>query len=334
MVLNVVRIVAMIALLCLCACDGSDISVVKNGYMNFDRGVTIGDVLDNCQGLENRKWSEFETELKRKIVNFTADITLVHNSAKWTKDEEFASRYGFDPTSELTIQFQINNDDTFEVVYIGARLKPDTKIKDLLDERFYKKMTEKGNSLSIVSTMKRLYANASLASLNYGIKFAYDKYSSVKLEETRKEIEPALQKLGVISTECPADYRHRRFLVFYNPDSKAVLASNFSGGRVLSGVSINEDNGSTCYFFEKGEPSKLSSDNRQSFKFDNNNCPVDISMDWDSIKYQNQGIISVSGIDGCGFCGAGASLDGEYREIGEVSFQGNGKFRVRVTKRL
>lgn len=95
-------------------CFQSDIDSVKNATYAFDKGITIGKAFDNFKywkrlGQESidPKWRSFETNSGRKIVEFTANY-----------NDEYLTimPVPFDD-AKFTIQWSINDDDTFQVYY-------------------------------------------------------------------------------------------------------------------------------------------------------------------------------------------------------------------------
>ncbi len=92
----------------------SDIGVVKDGTLNFDSSITVGQAFDNYQYFKETKWEELETANGRKIIEVNGVFTDKYLKLMgWTK--QFAQ-------ASLTVQFKINKDDTFEVSAIGLNV--------------------------------------------------------------------------------------------------------------------------------------------------------------------------------------------------------------------
>lgn len=125
--------------------SSSNIEQVKNGYLEFDKSITLGDALDNYKFFKLTKWTEFESDQGRTIIEFTGDIDLI-KVAEDALDLPGLYGNGFGGPSWLgmedkekmkvclrdrnncilskkeytvIIQFIMNNDDTFELSYIG-----------------------------------------------------------------------------------------------------------------------------------------------------------------------------------------------------------------------
>lgn len=136
---NILKI--MLLALCSCvltACEGGDISSVKNGILDFDRSTTIGNVLDSYKYFSSKKWSSFQDQQKRTIVQFEAEIDKsaaiqAANQTYIVRRYSSAERYVtkclemqecplHSARTSLIIQFAILPGDSFEVVYVGTRL--------------------------------------------------------------------------------------------------------------------------------------------------------------------------------------------------------------------
>lgn len=95
---NIIQLIILtVTLFCLAGCDV--VSQVKEGVLAFDKSVTVGQALDGYQYFTSTNWSSFETSQGKTIVECSGDIK---NSSM-----------------KLTIQFQINKDDTFGLAYAG-----------------------------------------------------------------------------------------------------------------------------------------------------------------------------------------------------------------------
>jgi hypothetical protein len=80
----------------------NNINLVKNGILNYDKSLTVGEAFDNWKACnKNTSWTSFQTDNKRKIVQFTCDAYVDH------LDKHFI------------FQFTINKDKTFVLSYIG-----------------------------------------------------------------------------------------------------------------------------------------------------------------------------------------------------------------------
>jgi hypothetical protein len=104
----------------------SDVSTVKNGTLNFDNSITVGEAFDRYKYFSDTDWTDFKTSNGRKIVQVTGEFNDDYlKKMGWTKQFKKAS---------LIVQFKINKDDTFEISAIGLEatdLKGKTKKVDL-----------------------------------------------------------------------------------------------------------------------------------------------------------------------------------------------------------
>ena len=65
----------------------SDIDKVKDGILDFDKSLTIGEAIDNYKMCENVAWSSFKSDNGRDMVEARCDLTnrflnLAENSFK------------------------------------------------------------------------------------------------------------------------------------------------------------------------------------------------------------------------------------------------------------
>jgi len=82
--------------------QNNNINLVKNGILEYDKSLTVGEAFDNWKACQNNtSWTSFQTDNKRKIVQFTCDAYVDH------LDKHFI------------FQFTINKDQTFILSYIG-----------------------------------------------------------------------------------------------------------------------------------------------------------------------------------------------------------------------
>lgn len=104
----------------------SDVDTVKNGILNFDNSITVGEAFDKYSYFSDTDWEDFKTSNGRKIVQVTGEFNDNYiKKMGWTKQFKKAS---------LIVQFKINKDDIFEIAAIGLEatdLKGKTKKVDI-----------------------------------------------------------------------------------------------------------------------------------------------------------------------------------------------------------
>ena len=91
--------------------DVSDVSVVKNGTLSFDKSITVGDAFDKYSYFTSTSWEDFETSNGRKIVEVIGIFTDEY--LKIMKVEQKIKK------ASSIVQFKINKDDTFEIAATG-----------------------------------------------------------------------------------------------------------------------------------------------------------------------------------------------------------------------
>lgn len=73
----------------------NNIDLVKNSIMKFDKSITVGQAFDNWELCKDKKWTEFQTNNKKQIVEFICKVNKM----------------------DCNVQWLINLDDTSEVIY-------------------------------------------------------------------------------------------------------------------------------------------------------------------------------------------------------------------------
>lgn len=156
--------------------EDSNITLVKGGTFNFDKSVSIGNVLETQNYLYNQEWTSFEDSQKRKIVQCKANIrvNLIEKYADAKSTDIMASVLSeksvykeYIDDTKLVLQFVIyENDQTFDLAYCGLEGKGqeiDTRIYNatrLLKEIYANEMPYK---LVIFTMLARSYVIDSIA---------------------------------------------------------------------------------------------------------------------------------------------------------------------------
>jgi len=85
---------------------------VKNGYFFHDKSLTIGQAFKSYPYFSDTEWNSFQTDKGRNIVEFNGlvDLNKIPNNNISRLDSIIA-----------IVQFVINQDDTFEVLYSGIQ---------------------------------------------------------------------------------------------------------------------------------------------------------------------------------------------------------------------
>ena len=69
-------LVLIVVLLSLTACSKNPVSVVKNGVLEFDKSVTVGDAFSGYKYFSDSTWKTIKTEQNRTIVEFRAKVPI------------------------------------------------------------------------------------------------------------------------------------------------------------------------------------------------------------------------------------------------------------------
>lgn len=121
-----VLFIAVISIL-LSGC-GSDIDLVKNGTMNFNKTTTVGKVLDNWAACDSREWKSFKTKTGVRVVSFTChqdDIKYGEDVKRFMLDnceelESYCEIIEENPFLDLkstdqVLEFTVNKDESFQI---------------------------------------------------------------------------------------------------------------------------------------------------------------------------------------------------------------------------
>jgi len=99
---------------------GNNADLVKDGIMNFNKTITVGDAFDNWKDCENSEWESFETDNNTPVVQFTCrkkganEYMTKVKSFLSKKEQEKASYLDINSNTQI-FQWTINKDDTFQI---------------------------------------------------------------------------------------------------------------------------------------------------------------------------------------------------------------------------
>ncbi len=115
-------ICGIIALLSGCS---DNINGVKNGTMEFNKTLTIGQAFDNWNECNPGYWEEFKTDNGVEVVQFTCHVNNASEYAKRVGElvsEETEEALDIND-SKIVFQWTINKDSTFQVQHAGLEVK-------------------------------------------------------------------------------------------------------------------------------------------------------------------------------------------------------------------
>lgn len=116
--------------LILTACGGDPTGSVKNGVLEFDTSVTVGQALDGYDYFKSTSWETFETSQGRTVVEFNGVMDLDSYAGSSLEGMVLTSDMidkAKDTMKELKITYQAQfsiskTDDSFEVQYSGINI--------------------------------------------------------------------------------------------------------------------------------------------------------------------------------------------------------------------
>lgn len=151
--------ICFVLFFCVSGCSGNEIDLVKNGKLEFDKGTTLGNAFDNCVFFKSTRWTSFQDQQKRVIVQFEGEIDLVRvaNEAymatinyqgggdarviKRCLDDKSCPIYS--DSEKWTIQFVILGNGDFDIAYMGieyngqeSKIRNDSYIRAIYANKF------------------------------------------------------------------------------------------------------------------------------------------------------------------------------------------------------
>lgn len=70
---KLINILLLVFIVTFLGCGDRKVEMVKNGVLNFDKSLTVGEAFDNYKYCKNVKWESFTTDNGREIVQVTCD---------------------------------------------------------------------------------------------------------------------------------------------------------------------------------------------------------------------------------------------------------------------
>jgi hypothetical protein len=102
----------------------SPIETVKNGVMQFNKSLTVGEAFDNYESCDSSQWNELQQPNGQLIVEFKCEITTVEpfiaRTISTLEDVDSSQRFLQLHSLTNTYQWQINKDNSFEISNIDS----------------------------------------------------------------------------------------------------------------------------------------------------------------------------------------------------------------------
>lgn len=148
--------------------DNTDL--VKNGIMNFNKTITVGDAFDNWKDCKNSEWSSFETDNKTPVVQFTCEKKgssqyMAKVKSLLSKKEQKKASYLDIKSNTQIFQWTINKDDTFQIDNVqvetiwsdGKKFSDSQKPMEQLQSVYNNKITWDENNLNKMTAGQIVY---------------------------------------------------------------------------------------------------------------------------------------------------------------------------------
>lgn len=119
--------VVLVGAALLTGCTQRSEDVVKNGYMHFDKSITVGAAMDHWHVCQEKRWEAFETANTKKVVQFTCKqkdfgfLERFKNAAAASQEKHTKELKPFFELQEAvyTFQWTIQQDMRFELTFEG-----------------------------------------------------------------------------------------------------------------------------------------------------------------------------------------------------------------------
>lgn len=135
-------IVLSLFMFILCGCGTNDEALIRNGYLDVDKSLTIGKAFDGYKYFKSKSWKAFKSDNGRRIVQFDGSFNLssdkvvehcfqmlkaIGGSPGDPEKKEIQDAVTKNKINEkfksldLVVQFAINPDKRFEIKYMGIK---------------------------------------------------------------------------------------------------------------------------------------------------------------------------------------------------------------------
>lgn len=200
---NVKKVIPIFAMCIAVSGCGTDTDKVKNGVLEFNKTLTVGQALDNWKSCETRKWEEFSAENGVKVVQFTCQHKVKEYTEKvkgFLPDEIKNGAIYADIVSNIEkFQFTINKDDTFQIHNVSIETEWGDGTKSKNQQQPIKEL-EAAYSNKMSFDPEEINSESEANAAAFGMKFAKpgDAYKAVRTPEVTKLIE----NIGILNDQC------------------------------------------------------------------------------------------------------------------------------------
>ncbi|WDP91063.1 MAG: hypothetical protein HUN04_15715 [Desulfobacter sp.] len=325
-------IVILFATVFLFGCGSNPTDVVKDAHLKLDNSITLGDALEKNKHLTGQTWEEFEDDMGRTIVEFTAksDIECLSEESC-----DFIKKYGV--YTDVKIQFTVGEDEKFEITYIGTAYNASDELKQMFDEREQKEYFGY-TSHTNYEVLKSIYANKPVPVVYSVFSKLYNGERSYRMTSKREanrqrgmaKLKPYVNRVFDIYGDQLKQFfeHHRRVKVLIRSrDENTHFVSIFGESNYMRGYLhlVSADERSVCevesmytqkevvneYARKTGYPSGLRSYDVKD------NPTMDIVSAKLNATVNKEGEVS---------CGLNGSLEGEYKFAVEIRFFKKGDY--------
>jgi hypothetical protein len=135
----------------------SDTQLIKNGMLEFNKTISIGDAFDNWGDCSERSWKAFKSENGVRVVEFNCELKNAVQLKEAKKNTPTCLPSGCEwldiAAANSTFQWTINTDNTFQISHVDSIIK-------WKDGRFFSK------NENFLDSLDKVYSNVKTIDLS------------------------------------------------------------------------------------------------------------------------------------------------------------------------
>jgi len=99
-----------------CSKFGGDVELVKTGYLDYDKSISVGQAFDGYKYFSSKNWKTLKTEQGRRVVEFNGIMDMNNPDIKERIDlgiKQFNKKRF--TGLRTVVQFVVNGDNTYKI---------------------------------------------------------------------------------------------------------------------------------------------------------------------------------------------------------------------------
>ena len=107
--------ISVLAVVIFSGCSKDDLTIVKTGYLGFDKSKSVGQALDGYKYFGTKEWLTTKTPEGARLVIFKADMNPLFIKEINEECGKLNTQQKAIESQKWSIQFTLNSDNTFHV---------------------------------------------------------------------------------------------------------------------------------------------------------------------------------------------------------------------------